>query len=222
MVSLGKPQVEVPFVVGQQREEAADGLTARASRVKFEERESDEPARPGPRDRSRRRARGGRGHRVTVVYSDGPEKIPNVVGMTQQQAEKALREAGFEPDVVPSDDTTEPKGTVIQQSPPAGEAAQEGATVTIVVSTFEEPTEPPSPTDTPTDTPTCPPRRPTPDARCRRPPGLSRPRPTVSGRSADGLGVGDVEQAVVRRRGDLVVGVQLPADRDVGRSACSR
>ena len=49
------------------------------------------------------------------------------------------------PDVVESGDTTEPKGTVIQQSPPAGEAAQEGATVTIVVSTFEEPTESPIP-----------------------------------------------------------------------------
>ena len=158
----------------------------RGLRVKFEERESDQPGRPGPRDDPAQGSRLPENSVVTVVYSDGPEKIPNVVGMTQQQAEKALREAGYVPDVVPSDETTEPKGTVIQQSPPAGEAAQEGATVTIVVSTFQEPTEPPSPTDTPTDTPTLPTE--TPDRRrCRAGAApaclsrLSRSRPTVSG-----------------------------------------
>ncbi len=108
---------------------------------------------------------------VTVVYSDGPERIPDVVGMQQQQAEKALREAGYVPDVVPSDQTTEPKGTVIQQSPPAGESAQEGATVTIVVSTFEEPTEPPSPTESTTESPSLPTETPS-DERAL-PPGRS-------------------------------------------------
>jgi serine/threonine-protein kinase len=77
--------------------------------------------------------------------------------MTQEEAEAALREAGYVPDVVESGDTTEPAGTVIQQSPPAGQEAPEGSTVTIVVSTYEEePTESPSPTDTGSPTPTLP------------------------------------------------------------------
>ncbi len=143
VVSQGKPQVEVPFVIGQQREEARTVLIGAGLRVKFEERESDQPAGQVLETKPAQGQQVAENSVVTVVYSDGPEKIPNVVGMTQQQAEKALREAGYVPDVVPSDETTKPKGTVIQQSPPAGEAAQEGATVTIVVSTFQEPTEPP-------------------------------------------------------------------------------
>ena len=197
VVSQGKPQVEVPFVIGQQREEARTVLIDAGLRVKFEERESDQPAGQVLETKPAQGQQVAENSVVTVVYSDGPEKIPNVVGMTQQQAEKALREAGYVPDVVPSDETTKPKGTVIQQSPPAGEAAQEGATVTIVVSTFQEPTEPPSPTDSPTDTPTLPtetpdPERAVPPGRLRlsRPalsrPALSRPAlgrsgPTVSG-----------------------------------------
>ena len=153
VVSLGEPQVEVPAVVGQQRAAARDVLENAGLRVRFEERESDEPAN---RVLSTDPAQGeevAKGTIVTVVYSDGPEEIPDVVGMKQGQAEQALRDAGFEPDVVQSDETTEPKGTVIQQSPPAGQSAQEGATVTIVVSSFEEPTQSPSPSDTATSSP---------------------------------------------------------------------
>jgi beta-lactam-binding protein with PASTA domain len=74
--------------------------------------------------------------------------------MQQADAERAIRDAGFVPDVVPSPNTTEPKGTVIQQSPTAGQNPPEGSTVTIVVSTYEEPTETPSPSETPTESPT--------------------------------------------------------------------
>ena len=58
---------------------------------------------------------------MTVFFSDGPEKVPDVVGMRQPEAERMLRDAGFVPEVVESSSTTEPKGTVIQQSPPAGQ-----------------------------------------------------------------------------------------------------
>jgi serine/threonine-protein kinase len=156
VVSQGKPEVEVPFVIGQQREEARTVLENAGLRVRFEERESDQPAGQVLETKPAQGQQVPENSVVTVVYSDGPEKIPDVVGMMQQQAEKTLREAGYQPDVVPSGDTTEPKGTVIQQSPPAGESAQEGATVTIVVSTYEEPSEPPSPTNSPTESPSLP------------------------------------------------------------------
>ena len=96
------------------------------------------------------------GTKVTVYFSDGPEKVPNVVGLQEAAAEKALRDAGFVPVVVESNNTEEPKGTVIQQIPGDGQPKPEGTEVTIVVSTFEPPTETPTPTptDTPTATPT--------------------------------------------------------------------
>ncbi len=81
------------------------------------------------------------GTTITVLFSDGPEKVPDVVGMTQEEAEQALKQAGFKAFVTTSDDTEEPKGTVIEQNPDGGEERPAGDSVTIVVSSFEEPTE---------------------------------------------------------------------------------
>ena len=126
------------------------------------------------------------GTTVTVSFSDGPEKIPDVVGMQQKDAEKAIRDAGFEPDVLEVLDTTKPEGTVIQQSPQAGQTADQGSTVTILVSPYQAPTESPSPTESPTGR-----RRSRP---CRRRPsrsacpgtraGVSRAVPARSARAA--------------------------------------
>ena len=163
VVSSGKPMVQVPSVIGQSREEAGAALREVGLRVDMVERESDEPAGivvatdPAPGTEVRE------GRRVTVHYSDGPEEVPDVVDMKRKPAEKAIRDAGFEPTVVTSSDTEKPKGTVIQQSPQGGQTQQEGSTVTIVVSSYEpedenededegEGDESPSPTDSPSDT----------------------------------------------------------------------
>ena len=76
-----------------------------------------------------------------------------MVGTKQPQAEQVLGDAGFQVDVVETTDTTEPRGTVVRQSPPGGQDAAEGSTVTIVVSAFEKPTEEPSDTESPTESP---------------------------------------------------------------------
>lgn len=162
VVSSGKPLADVPYVIGQQRDAARTTLTGAGFQVKFEERESDEPQGQVLETDPAPGASVPEGSVVTVYYSDGPEEIPDVVGKTQEEAERILREAGYVPDVVESANTTEPKGTVIQQSPPAGQQAQEGSTVTIVVSSYEEPSESPSPTESPTDTPSLPTESPSP------------------------------------------------------------
>jgi eukaryotic-like serine/threonine-protein kinase len=76
------------------------------------------------------------------------------VGLRRGEAERVIRDAGFEPRVVESTNTRQPRGTVIEQSPEGGQEAQEGSTVTIVVSAFEEeePSESPSPTEPPPET----------------------------------------------------------------------
>ena len=155
VVSEGKPLVEVPYVIGFTRAEAAAAIEERGLVPQFEERESDEPRNivvatdPTTNDSI------AEGSTVTVYYSDGPEEVPDVVGETQEDAERILEEAGFNVNVVQSSDTKRPKGEVIQQSPEGGEEADEGDTVTIVVSNFEEPEETPSetPSETTTETP---------------------------------------------------------------------
>ena len=156
VVSTGQPLVTVPSVVGQDKAAAQAALQNAHLKVVLRQAKSDEP----PGQVLSTDPAGGqsvpRGTTVTVTYALGPEQVPAVVGMQQAEAEKAIRDAGFQPDVVESSNTTEPKGTVIQQSPKAGQTADQGSTVTILVSSYEPPTTSPSPTPSPTTSPTLP------------------------------------------------------------------
>jgi serine/threonine-protein kinase len=161
VVSTGRPEVEVPYLVGQTRQAARDTLTGLGFTVKMQEEDSDEPKNQVLRTDPVPGTQAEDGSTVTVFYSDGPARIPDVVGLDQAAAEQAIRDAGFRPDAVPYGDTTEPAGTVVRQSPSGGTGDQ-GDTVTIFVSTYEPPPE--TPTETPTETPpapTAPPTTPT-------------------------------------------------------------
>ena len=158
VVSEGKPLVSVPYVLGQTRDQARKTLSAEPGNfdVSMQERESDEPAGQVLETDPAPGTQVPVGSAVTVFYSDGPEEVPDVVGLQQKEAEDLLIEAGFRPEAVETTTTTEPKGTVIGQSPQGGQEAGEGSTVTIQVSAYEEPTEEPSPTETPSESPTLP------------------------------------------------------------------
>jgi eukaryotic-like serine/threonine-protein kinase len=60
--------------------------------------------------------------------------VPNVAGKTQDAATQALEAAGLQVQVETETSTTVPVGTVISQSPAAGENVPKGSTVTITVS----------------------------------------------------------------------------------------
>lgn len=163
VISEGKPEVEVPNLVGQPRGDAADELRQAGFRVAFEKEESDEDEGQVLRTDPAAGELVADGSTVTIVYSDGKEEVPEVVGLLGADAKRLIRDAGFVPSVVESNDTTEPKGTVLQQSPDAGQTPPAGSTVTIVVSTYVAPTETPLPTETPPTTPTETPFPPVPD-----------------------------------------------------------
>jgi serine/threonine-protein kinase len=164
VLSLGKPEVEVPYVVGNLRKEARQALVDAGLKVRFAEEDSDEDRFQVLRTDPAAGTPVAEGTTVTVFYSDGPEKVPDVRGMKQAAAERAIREAGFVPDVRDDATSTEPKGTVVDQVPLGGTADQ-GSTVLLFVSTYvepETPTETPTlPTETPTETPTPPTESPT-------------------------------------------------------------
>jgi serine/threonine-protein kinase len=60
--------------------------------------------------------------------------VPNVVGLTQANAESQLENADLEVRVQEQADATVPPGQVLSQSPAAGQQVNKGSTVTIVVS----------------------------------------------------------------------------------------
>lgn len=148
VVSTGRAMVSVPSVIGQTKKEAQATLTAQKFLVDLEEQESDAPRGQVTETKPAAGTSVPEGSTITVYYSDGQEDVPDVVGKQQDEAEQVLRDAGFEPNVVRTTDTTEPAGTVIDQSPDGGKPQPEGTTVTIVVSAFVEPTTPPPTTPT--------------------------------------------------------------------------
>ena len=77
------------------------------------------------------------GSSVNVVVSKGQEKttVPKVVGMTREEAEKALEDANLEAEIVEETSRTVEEGYVISQEVEANTEAYAGDTVKIHVST---------------------------------------------------------------------------------------
>jgi beta-lactam-binding protein with PASTA domain len=114
--------------------------------------DTDEPAGTVVEQMPEPQASVGRDDSVTLCVSDGPEKVPEVIGLRQGEAERLILEAGFEVDIRDDNESEEPKGEVTDVIPGEGEELDQGETVTIFVSTFEEPTtSAPPPDDTDTD-----------------------------------------------------------------------
>jgi eukaryotic-like serine/threonine-protein kinase len=154
VVSLGKPEVQVPYVVGQPRLAARDALRAAGLKVAFTEVESDEPKGQVISTDPAAGQSVAEGTTITLSVSDGPETVPDVRGRKQGDAPRVLQQAGFQVEVRTDAASTEPKGTVVDQFPSAGGEADRGDTVIIFVSAFVQPPPSPSPTETPTPTPT--------------------------------------------------------------------
>ena len=148
VVSAGLPQVELPDVVGQSRNDAANQLRGEGLRVVLTQRDLDDPKDQVVEMQPPAGTEVANGSKVTLFWSDGPEVVPDVVGKTEGEATKLIERAGFEVSRVTDATTEAKKGEVLQQSPSAGQSLDKGSTVTIVVSTFEEP-PPPSPSPSP-------------------------------------------------------------------------
>jgi eukaryotic-like serine/threonine-protein kinase len=74
--------------------------------------------------------------KVTLTVSAGPgsSTVPGTAGETQAAATKRLEAAGFEVAVEPQNSSSVEAGLVIHSSPPGGNTATNGSTVTIFVS----------------------------------------------------------------------------------------
>jgi serine/threonine-protein kinase len=160
-LSTGKPDVTVPYVIGEDKEQARQELVDKGLKVKLVKQRSDQDrgtvigTDPNPAESV------SYGALVTVYWSAGPRQVPSVVGMTQDKATATLKKAGFNVDVVYDSSTPAEKGQVLKQTPEAYTAQPQGTTVVITVSSYEQPTPTPTPTPTPSETPT-PTERPTP------------------------------------------------------------
>lgn len=152
-VSEGPKMVKVPDVAKKEWRTALSQLEASDLVGKIEDEFHDSVAeglviRTEPAKETMVKAKSD----VIVYKSKGPEiketKVPKLIGLTRQEAMKALSEAKLTVGTITPSDNSIATGKIISQSPPENATVKEGAAVNI---TFEAPT--PSPTPNPSATP---------------------------------------------------------------------
>ena len=140
VVSLGPAPtdtVTVPDVTGAERGAAESALVA-AGLVLGTVTETYSDTVPAGRVISQSPVAGlevPNGTTVTLVISLGPKStVPDVTGMSQEEAQDAVSAAGLVIVIAEEESDTVPAGTVIRQEPPAGSAVAPGSAVTVYVS----------------------------------------------------------------------------------------
>lgn len=76
------------------------------------------------------------GATVTLDVSNGQElvAVPNVIGMTREQAENAIESAGFNVGVVNEQPSEQPRGLVLETRPKPGDQAPMPSPIALVIS----------------------------------------------------------------------------------------
>jgi eukaryotic-like serine/threonine-protein kinase len=157
VVSRGSRKVEVPSVVGENRDEAERLIEARGLQLSVTERE-DADQEPGT-VLAQTPAAGtevAKDATVTLTVAKAPPQVevPDVLGEDVDTAAKLVEGAGFKVrQRKQTVDSPEGEGVVLTQNPPSGEKRDKGSTVTLIVGRFE-PADPeasatPSPSPTP-------------------------------------------------------------------------
>jgi serine/threonine-protein kinase len=148
-VSSGKPEVAIPEVIGMQVDEARALLESKGFEVTDrEDPEADEPEGTVVEVEPEEGERVPAGSEVVLIYSSGLIEVPDVIGEDQSDAERELRREGFRPRPIFRTTSSASPGTVIDQTPSAGQRREKGTTVTIVIAAAPEPEPEPEPEPT--------------------------------------------------------------------------
>ncbi len=146
-VGAGPDTIEVPDVVGDRRQDAeAEIADAGLTVGDFTTTESTDPKGTVLSSNPSAGIPVAPGTTVTLEVSSGPTEVPDVVGLSQDEAESAIDDAGLNVSVTEEETDEAEEGTVTAQSPEGGGDAVPGDTVTITVAVAPETTEPPTTT----------------------------------------------------------------------------
>jgi serine/threonine-protein kinase len=148
-VSRGIELVQVPAVVGLDQEEAQTDLAAVKLKVKVLKRDGNFPGGQVLDIVPRQLTQLSAGSLVTIVVASGQQLVPDVRGLTLQQAEQRLAEASFGIGLR-AQPSTQPQGTILNETP-VNVLAPPGSDVILDVATppgsgdFQQPSPSPSP-----------------------------------------------------------------------------
>jgi serine/threonine-protein kinase len=146
VVSTGPETVDVPNLTGYTYDRAKETLEGLGLKVDKRLQDSDEPRdqviNTDPFSGSKVEA----GQTVTLIVSRGEATVPNLVGMSREDAQDALDKLELKYTVNEDPNSTEPAGTVTSQEPINGQRVPIGSTVTLTVSSRVDTPTPPAPT----------------------------------------------------------------------------
>ena len=141
LVSNGPEQVSVPDVVGLSQASAESEIQSAGLSTTVQEQESEETVGNVISQNPSGGSELERGSTVTIVVSTGVPQadVPDVVGLSEQDATTQLGNAGLAP-VTRERTVTDPSqdGVVIDQRPGSGSEVDEGTQVLILIGVLEE------------------------------------------------------------------------------------
>jgi beta-lactam-binding protein with PASTA domain/predicted Ser/Thr protein kinase len=135
IVSTGPKKVDVPNVIGQNRDQAVSALTSAGLKPNVVPVNSLEPVNTVLATAPKAGTEVLEGTAVRVNVSSGPKPVavPNVIGSAFESAQSTLQGVGF---AVARNDVDDPAaaGTVVGQTPAAGTQQSKGSVITLQVS----------------------------------------------------------------------------------------
>ena len=141
VVSLGIEETTVPKVVGLKQEEAIKALED--AKLKYEiKEENSKKVEAGYVIEQETEAEKtvNAGDKVVIHVSLGVKKIsvPSVLGKSEKDATKALKDAGLKVVTTTDEDSSKDNDTVLKQSVDAGTEVEEGTSVTITINNITQ------------------------------------------------------------------------------------
>lgn len=132
--------IAVPNLLGEDFDQAQTALKEQGLKLRrYATKDSDEPEGQILEQKTSPGEKVEEGTVIEVVVSSGKqETVPQVVGMSEADAEEALEDAGFAVSKDRDYDDSVEEGMVIRQTPTGGSSAEDVSTVTIVISKGSE------------------------------------------------------------------------------------
>jgi serine/threonine-protein kinase len=127
----------VPLVLGQTLDSARQELEGEGFAVDIDRRADQAPVDTVFRQVPRVAQKVDEGSTVTIFVSNGPSttEVPDVLGLSEQDARKRMKRAGFRAVISREASTKVPEGSIIRSDPGPGVAVERGSRVTLIVST---------------------------------------------------------------------------------------
>ena len=142
VISLGQKIVKVPKVIGKTEAEAREELENAELKVEIIE-EPNKKVEAGyvVNQDIAANSEVGAGSTVKITISTGAEivQVPNLEGKTEEEAKKAITDAGLTLSAVLNEENTKKEnGKVIKQSLEAGSTVEKGSNITITINKIAE------------------------------------------------------------------------------------